>query len=200
MIKAIIFDFGNVIYKFNNDLFIEKLSSYSEKTFHELNELLYGSVLPEQYETGLISSEHFFNDVKKLCNLQISVSSFKNAFINIFTPVQETLDIIDELKPRYRLGLLSNTNEWHFHYVIKKCEIYNCFEAVSLSYIVREMKPGSGIYLHALKKLKLRPEECVYVDDIKEYAEAARRIGIQGVHYRSHGQLVDELKRLGIAL
>ena len=60
------------------------------------------------------------------------------------------------------------------------------------------MKPDKKIYLDALGKLNAIPEECVYIDDIKEYSDAACELGIKGIHYRSHEDLVDSLRRMNV--
>jgi len=198
MIKAIIFDYGNVISALDNNLFLKEISRYSEKTVPELHELIYeNSGLPAQYETGLITSEKFYAEIKKLCSLDIVQSDFIRAFTGIFTPIQSTLDLIERLQPDYRLGLLSNTNEWDFKYEIEKIKVFELFDTVTLSYRIKVMKPGKEIYLDAINKLGLKPEECIYIDDIKEYSDAASSIGIRGVHYIDHGLLLDSLASLG---
>jgi FMN phosphatase YigB (HAD superfamily) len=62
MIKAVIFDFGNVICSFDNDTFLRSLLRYTDKRFDELKAAIYASDLPARYETGLISSEEFFRE------------------------------------------------------------------------------------------------------------------------------------------
>ncbi len=199
MIKAIIFDYGNVISKVDNFLFLESISAFCDKSVSELNELVYKvSGLPSQYESGLITSDEFFNEISALCGLKIERAEFMEAFTDIFTPIRETINLIKKLKYHYKLALLSNTNEWDFEHEIRKNESFHFFDAVSLSFIVKEMKPGKKIYMDALGKLNLKPEECVYIDDIKEYAEAANRIGISGIHYISHEQLVASLRSMDI--
>jgi putative hydrolase of the HAD superfamily len=201
MIKAIIFDFGNVICKFDNNLFIQRISNFSDKSVPELNDLIYQrSDLLKQYETGLITSDDFFDQVVKQCSLDISRTEFIKAFTDIFSPVQETFDLIDRLKSRHKLALLSNTSQWDFEYGIKTCGVYDRFDTVSLSFMVKEMKPGEKIYFDALNKLNLEPEECIYIDDIKEYVEAAVNIGMTGIHYISHEKLTESLRRSEIDL
>ena len=170
----------------------------AEKTVSELHELIYvKSGLPRQYETGLITSDYFFTQIIKLCGLSISPTDFIKAFTGIFTPIQSTLDLIEQLKPDYRLGLLSNTNEWDFKYEIKKIKVFDLFDTVTVSYKVKAMKPDNKIYFDALNKLGLKPEECIYIDDIKEYSNAAGAIGIRGIHYTDHNSLVESLAGLG---
>jgi putative hydrolase of the HAD superfamily len=84
---------------------------------------------------------------------------------------------------------LSNTNELHFNYVIKQQGIFIFFDVVSLSFKVKAMKPDRRIFDDCLKKLGLLPEECVYIDDIKEYADKATELGLTGIHYKSEENL-----------
>lgn len=199
MIKAIIFDYGNVISALDNNLFLTEIAEHSEKTMSELHELIYvKSGLPTQFETGLITSNEFFARIKELCELSISKTDFIRAFTGIFTPIQETLDLIKRLKPDYMLGLLSNTNEWDFNYEIEKIKVFDLFDTVTVSYKIKAMKPDRKIYLDALNKLGLKPEECIYIDDIKEYSDAASTIGIRGIHYTDHESLLTSLTDLGI--
>ncbi|MHC4270182.1 MAG: HAD family hydrolase [Planctomycetota bacterium] len=201
MIKAIIFDFGNVICHFDNNIFLEKISSFTDKTASELNDLIYNSTdFPRQYETGLISSDKFFNEIKRRCDLSMSKIEFIKSYTDIFTPIRTTINLIRRLKSIYKIALLSNTNKWDFEHIIKTCEVYNLFDAVSLSFRVRAMKPDNKIFLDSISKLRLKPEECVYIDDIEGYVEAAKQIGINGIHYVSFEKLISSLKGLSIQL
>lgn len=201
MVKAIIFDFGNVICHFDNNIFLEKISSFTDRTVSELNDLIYISTdIPSQYETGLISSDTFFKKIAKRCDLSMSKIEFYKAYTDIFTPIRTTINLIRRLKSVYKIALLSNTNISDFEHIIKTCEVYNLFDAVSLSFKVRAIKPDKKIFLDAICKLRLKPEECIYIDDIEKYVEAANQIGINGIHYVSYEKLISSLKGLNIQL
>jgi len=200
MIKATIFDFGNVICNFDNNIFIERISKYTEKNKEELHDIIFNSSeLMKKYETGLISSEEFFNEAVERCSLSITKQEFIKAFTDIFTPIPTTFELIKKLKNKYKIGLLSNTNEWDFEYGIKTTEIFPLFDAVTLSFEVKSKKPEEKIYRDVLNKLKLKPEECVFIDDIQEYVESANKIGIRGIHYTSYEKLIESLKNLKVS-
>jgi putative hydrolase of the HAD superfamily len=55
------------------------------------------------------------------------------------------------------------------------------------------MKPDPRIYQVALDRLGLSPPEAVFVDDFIENVEAARRLGMGGVHFVEPDQARDEL-------
>jgi putative hydrolase of the HAD superfamily len=201
MIRAIIFDYGNVISRVDNNLFLERISAFCAKSVPELHKLIYeDSGLPVQYESGLITSEEFYYKISELCGLKMKRADFITAFTDIFTPVRETADLIKRLKSNYKLALLSNTNEWDFEHEIRKNESFHLFDTVTLSFVVKEMKPGIKIYMDALGKLNLNPEECIYIDDIREYSDAATAIGIAGIYYVSHKQLLDDLRSRNVQI
>ena len=199
MIKAIIFDFGNVICTFDNNIFLEKIAQFTDKPVSELNKLIYHlSGLPVQYETGLITSDEFFKEIVKLCGLNMNKHEFRKAFTGIFTPIPTTFGLIKRLKSDYKLGLLSNTSEWDFQYGIRPIEIFHLFDSVSPSYQVQAMKPAKEIFEDSLAKLALFPPECVYIDDIQEFVEVAKQLELNAIHYTSYDSLADSLHELGV--
>jgi putative hydrolase of the HAD superfamily len=199
MIQAIIFDFGNVIYEVHRDRFVKAIARFTETPARDLDLLIYGALGPShQYETGLISSNEFFKKIESHGYLTISKEEFFKAFNEMFVPIPATLHLIRQLKPHYTLCLLSNTNESHFENTIQNVEVYDLFDHVTLSFEVKAMKPSKKIYQDALKKLKMKPDACVFIDDVKEYADAASDMGMRGVQYTSHDQLLTALRELGV--
>jgi len=55
---------------------------------------------------------------------------------------------------------------------------------------------GAKIYEKAIKLSKAKPQECIYIDDIKEYVDVAQNIGINAIHYKSDNYLKNKLKKL----
>ena len=48
------------------------------------------------------------------------------------------------------------------------------------------------------KKLKLKPQECVYTDDILEYVEVAKSLGFKAFHFTDTKNFELDLKSLEI--
>lgn len=200
MIKAVIFDFGNVVCSFDNDIFLRRLLRFTDRSFDELKAAIYTSDLHARYESGRISSEEFFREASETGRLSASGPEFFEAFLEIFTPIPTTSRLIRKLKKEYKVGLLSNTNEFHYERYISKVEVFPLFDSVTLSFEVKVMKPGEGIYRDAVGKLDILPEECVYIDDIEAYAEGARRLGMKGIRYVTHGGLLQSLDAAGVVM
>lgn len=200
MIKAIIFDFGNVICRFNNEILRERISNLTSKAKEEIFELIYKkSDLPRKYETGLISSQEFFEELSSLCGLKVSYEELKKIYSeDKFTPIEGMSELIESLKGKYKIGLLSNTSEWDFDYILKVAPIVGTFNTITTSFEAKAMKPSPDIFWDALNKLKLKPEECVYADDILDYVEAAKSLGIKAVQFIGVEKFKTDLKNLGV--
>ncbi len=197
-IQGIIFDFGGVIHSFDYGSFFRRFRSRTDRTFEEMTSLVAGSGIPGTYESGEISSGEFFRGIASLCGLRVTEEEFLSAFVAIFTPIEPTIRLIRTLSRSYRLGLLSNTNEWHFEHHIRGLEFFPLFDAVTLSYQVRAMKPAEAIYRDSLKRIGFSPEECVFIDDREENVEGARKMNIHGIHYTGHEGLVSSLAQRGV--
>ena len=201
MIKAIIFDYGNVIHKWDNDIFLKEFVRLSGKDYDYIVDIMFKHGLHDKLETGEISEITFFKKIKDGLNLKISQNEFFKLFNNkLFQEIRTTINLIKELKKNYKVALLSNINKIDFDYTIKKSEVFPLFDAITLSFEIGHKKPEKEIYLDALKKLNLKPDECVFIDDIKEYSDAASKLGIHGIHYTSYENLIKELKKLNVKI
>ena len=199
MKRAVIFDFGNVICSFDLQQFIRRISPHSTRPLSGLLQLIPSfTEIAREYETGLMSSNEFFGEVCRRADLAISRDEFIKAYCEIFTPIQSTFDLIRSLKHRYRLGLMSNTNEWHYLYGIRPVAVFPLFDAVTLSFEVKAMKPARPMYDDILTKLAMRPGECAFVDDLQENVDAARSLGIDAILYTDAEHLLTSLRRVGI--
>jgi HAD superfamily hydrolase (TIGR01509 family) len=188
-----------VISTFDVDQFLRNLTPYTGKSIIELRHVLAtvkGIVV--EYETGQLTTEEFVTRVFAATNLPLTREQFRIAYNDIFTPITSTHDLIRRLKPTYRLGLLSNTSEWHFEHAIKTVDIYPLFDAVTLSFEVKALKPEATIYHNMLEKLAVPAQECVYIDDIRENVEAAERLGMHGLLYTGYDKLVADLRAAGV--
>ena len=197
--QAVIFDFGRVISDFDIGIFIERAARSSTLSEAELKGTMALTMrMAQRYETGLMTSREFYMNVCRVASLTMSVQEFVSAYTDIFTPKPATLALVKHLKGRYRLGLLSNTNEWHFEFGIKPVVIFPLFDAVTLSFEVHAMKPDRRIYADMLAKLALPAEACVYIDDIEENVAGARALGLHGIHYTTHERLIEDLKKVAV--
>ena len=98
----------------------------------------------------------------------------------------------------YLLYMISNTNDLHFEYICKHFPIASHFNGYFPSHVVGHRKPDQAMFEHVIREIKLRPEETVFVDDIAEFVESAKHLGIYGIQFTTREALEAELRHLGI--
>lgn len=199
MIQAVIYDFGNVLCSFRVTTFFEHLTRRSTCTVEQLMGLMPEiSHLAIEYESGRMTSQQFFRDFSALARIAISEEEFITSYTTIFTPIDGTFETIRRLTGRYRLGLLSNTNEWHFIHSIRPVAVFPLFDAVTLSYEVGAMKPATVIYQDMLNKIGVPADACVYFDDIQENVDAGARAGMHARLFTTAAAMQADLAALGV--
>jgi glucose-1-phosphatase len=180
MIKAIIFDFGDIFINLNKTATLEELQKLGLKTWNsDLDNL------NQQFEVGAIATENFLTGIQKHCNNPTlrEVQSAWNAILSDFP--QYRLDFLQTLAQQYPLYLLSNTDAIHIAQFEKTVgasfytSFYECFQKVYFSYEMGLRKPNPEIYKVVLSEHNLKPEETLFVDDKKENTSSAKSLGIQ---------------------
>jgi molybdenum cofactor cytidylyltransferase len=198
-INTVIFDFGMVISSFDVTRFLRNLIPLTGKRLEELAGILTRvRDIVLAYERGELCTDDFTEQFLRRADLKISPGQFQQAYNDIFTPIPSTSELIRKLKPRYRLGLLSNTSELHFHHAIESVDVFPLFDAVTLSFQVGVLKPSEAIYRDMLAKLRAAPRECAYIDDLQENVDAAARLGMHVLKYTSSEELLSGLRILGL--
>ncbi len=197
-IKAIVSDLGNVIVKVHWSRFCSKMAKQCDYSQKDIHNTIVRSKLKDKYELGLLTSKEFYKQVVSKLKSDLDYKRFALFWSDIFTPNKPVIEILKKLKTRYPLFLLSNTGELHFNYIKPRCPILSLFNGFVLSYKVSLAKPDRRIYQKAIELTGCKPEECVYIDDIKEYSDVASRVGMRGINYKTTAQLKKELKNLGV--
>ena len=201
--KLIIFDLGKVIFDYDLSIISKSLSEYSPKKelFEDMDAFIYSNKeLFFSYEKGTISSENFYKSFIKLLEIEnLPYDKFCDIWNNIFTPIQDVVDLIISLSHRYDLALLSNTNDLHFNFLYKKYpDIFLKFKKLHLSYLMNERKPDAAIYEQVIKEHNVEPHNIFFTDDNKENVYAAMVSGIKAFSFKNIIKLRQDLESFGI--
>jgi len=180
MIKTIIFDFGDVFINLDKEGAMKNALELFE--INELSEELVA--INALYEQGLMDTTEFLdfylNNFPKLSKKEL-IDAW-NYIICDFPP--KRLEFIQQLAKdkNYKLILLSNTNELHIDCIKKHIPFYEdfkaCFDKFYLSHQIMLRKPNTDIFNFVLNENKLKPEECLFIDDTKENTVTASKLGI----------------------
>jgi putative hydrolase of the HAD superfamily len=109
----------------------------------------------------------------------------------------EMLALIDSLRCRLRVGILSNgTTRLEQHLELHDLPCH--FDAIVNTARIGFAKPNAQAFLIAAQKLGVRPQQCILVDDRRENVEGALTAGLAGIHYTGLEALRAALSGLGV--
>ncbi|MDR1244770.1 MAG: HAD family phosphatase [Endomicrobium sp.] len=195
--KIIVFDLGNVIFKFDLmkfiKMYIQRIPDHKITDFNELIPTY--SEFAYSYEKGNISSFDFYDILAKRTQYLGTYNEFVFQWNNIFEPMPETIELIAVLASKYKLAILSNTNELHFDYLKNRYpEVFALFNDFFLSYKMRLRKPEDEIYRQVIHRYNVLPSEIFFIDDMEENIKAAKKNGINAWLFTKTYELTKKLK------
>lgn len=203
MIRNIVFDMGNVLIRFDPDAFMtrEKILDPEDRTV-VMNEmfrsvewaLMDRGTLDEKTAEPLILSripEHLKEKTKKLL--------YQWAYPREMMDGMETL--VANLKDAgYGIYLLSNASTAHHEYW-PRFPVSRMMDGVLISADVHMIKPMDGIYQLFTERFRLKPEECLFIDDLPVNVSGAVMNGWQGIVYHGNTpELVKKLREMGVKI
>ena len=202
---ALIFDFGNVVAFFDYLKACERLGPKLGLTAEAFRQRIVERGFPAllgRFESGMIGPEDFAAEVMVLSGVSLPYHEFVDAWQDIFWLNEPVARLIDRLKSAgYTLLLGSNTNILHStHYRRQFASTLNLFDRLVLSHDVGHMKPSSEFYHACVRAAGLPAASCIFVDDLAENVDGARKAGLIGVHYIDTPALITDLTELGVKI
>ena len=197
-IKNIIFDLGGVLLNLDYFRTIREFQKLGIENFEKLYSQKNQSSVFDNFETGKINPQDFISNIdtfskKKTDEKDIIVAW--NAMLLDLPP--ERLNFIKSLKSKYRIFLLSNTNEIHIDSFEKRLQsnnllqqYYNCFEGLYYSCRIGLRKPDLNCFNFVLKTKKLLPRETLFIDDSIQHIKGARGAGMQAVLLEKNASII----------
>ena len=200
MIKAIVFDIGDVIIYDNLDELYKAISGEMKIDLQKFRDFRRGLALP--YSEGKLSTEEYIKLIAEEFEIE-DVDAFKKLWLEkrdeLTKPNREMFRLLDELKKNYVVATLTNITPLS-DVARKKMGVYRPFSLIIKSYETGMRKPQEEYFELLLKKLKLSPEEILFVDDKERNLEPAKKLGMKTVLFADNKQFVEELKKQGIKI
>jgi len=200
MIKNIVFDMGGVLINFDAQRYTARFVP-DPADYELMRRELFRSIEWVWMDRGTITDDEV---VAAVCarlpeRLHQAVRDILDNWHQDIPPLDGVYDLVKELKGKgYRIYLLSNTCT-RFHSFRKNIPALEFFDGEFVSCDFHFVKPEPGIYLRFLEQFRLRPEECVFIDDVPLNIEAAIRCGFSGIVYHNDpARLRRELRELGV--
>lgn len=178
--KAIVLDMYGVIVKQTGDDFVP----YVQQTFPDLK--------PEE-----IYDPWFKADIGELTSLEVwsqigfqgDLEKIEKEYLDTIELSDGFLDFIKVARKQFKLAIISNDSSRWSKYLREKFNLNQYFDVISISGDLRMQKPDKRIFQLTIKKLAVRAEDCLYIDDREGNLEAARKVGMNTVMLNSRNVL-----------
>ncbi len=200
-VTSLLIDLGGVL-----------LSLYESQTSDQFKKLLDPTKLQNidelvfhPFDRGEIGEESFFNRLQTRSLKIFDGELYRTAWNAMLGSMSlETISTLEELKKKYTLILVSNTNLTHIHFVRKKiaqeCGLVDfdrhLFHHSVLSFEVFMRKPERRIFEYILQHYNLNAEECLFIDDKIENTTSASAVGIQTHHMKLNSDFTRTIQEL----
>jgi len=185
IVKAIIFDCFGVFYLDAHSSLVENFPSHQEELGN----------LRRQADYGFLDRAGYIDTIARLTSA--SHEELERIILHEHQINKPLIEYIStELKPYYKIGLLSNIGRGWIQNFFDEQQLHGLFDAVVLSGDEGITKPHPQIYELMAEKLFVQPEECIMIDDLPENAAGADAAGMEGIVYGNLRDLKRELSGL----
>ena len=189
-IKNIVFDLGGVLVDLDFKAAINGLQKAGFANVKEQLQTLHQGGIFQKFELGEMTAEEFRTAIRENSTVELTDEEVDNLWNAMLLEIpREKLELILDLRGKYMVYLLSNTNSIHWDYVCKNAFNYrgfrvkDYFEETFLSYEMHLAKPDKAIFEKVLQDANLLPEETLFIDDSETNCKAAEEVGIHAHHY-----------------
>lgn len=197
--KNIIFDMSEVIIRGIHGVedIIEKETNISAKEY-EVRRIAVNNDFIELMK-GIISEDEYISRLIEGTGWNIEINTIKQIIRkNLGIPISGTRKVIESLKGKYNLILLSDyPSEWKEE-ILKKREELQLFDQKFFSCDFNKVKSDEGCFEYVVKVANINPEETIFIDDYPGNVKNAEKVGITGIVFRDAEKLKESLVELEI--
>jgi HAD superfamily hydrolase (TIGR01509 family) len=174
-VRGLVFDLGDVLFTWSRDT----ESSISSTTLRQI----LSSTTWFDYECGRLRRDEAYNQVAQQFSVDaVQIAEAFSQAHGSLKPNQEMLTFLKELREKASIKVyaMSNVGKEDFAALSRKID-WTLFDAVFTSGEAGMRKPDHAFFHHVLQTIDLAPEQIILVDDKRQNALAAERLGMRGV-------------------
>jgi HAD superfamily hydrolase (TIGR01509 family) len=192
-VEVLLLDLGGVLLELNDPAVTFGFDSDPAAFFHAWIR----SPAVRDLESGAIDAESFAHrflaESALPCGQQEFLDRFERWPNQLYAEIPA---LLDKLGQRYRLGLLSNTNSYHWDLPEVGSRLEGKFEKVLLSFRTGKLKPDLDAFAHAFESFGCAPERIAFFDDNPANIDGARQAGCHAFLTKGPDSLIANLELL----
>lgn len=198
-VRAVFFDIGNVLLRFSSREVLKTIAWEVRGCPVKLAKYLWHSDIGERIERGELGGEQLYELFQKELGYKGTPAQFRLLWCDHFTLDRGSYALLKKTAKNVPTYLLSNTNAMHIDFIRERYEFPSVVRGAILSHELGLRKPDPAIYRAALKLSGTKPEETVFVDDLKPNVESAKKLGMLAIRFKNADDLRRRFETLGIA-
>lgn len=187
MIRNIVFDMGRVLLDYDPYLPCLRHAQNAEDASIVHRAIFADPSWAPMIDGGVMTEEEYLVQAQTRLETErlkvLAAAVMSDWWLDGLYPKSQMDKVISGLLEKgYRLYILSNCGT-RFHDFSYKIPRYERFSGVLVSAEEHMLKPNAEIYERLCAKFDLRPEECLFVDDLPQNVEGAKAVGMAGYCY-----------------
>jgi putative hydrolase of the HAD superfamily len=198
-IKNILFDFGNVIINLDPELTKKAFFDLGITDFSNYYTLLSQTDAFNKLDTGKCEPSDFRDAIHRISPVALTDAQIDKAWCAMLLDFpDENIALLKNLRKRYKLYLLSNTNKIHIDYYYQYLQkekgdllIPSLFDQVFYSHEIGYRKPDAAAFDFVFKAANISAENTLFIDDLLPNIEGARKVGLEVYHLTDKEKLTD---------
>ncbi|GHU61949.1 hydrolase [Bacteroidia bacterium] len=202
-IENILFDLGNVIINIDAELTKKAFINLGFTNFSDFYTLFSQVDVFNKFDTGKCEPSDFRDAIRRISPVALTDAQIDKAWCAMLLNFpDENIALLKNLRKRYKLYLLSNTNKIHIDYYYQYLQkekgdplIPSLFDQVFYSHEIGYRKPDAAAFEYVLKAANISAENTLFIDDLLPNVEAARKVGLEAYHLAGGEKLYVALER-----
>ncbi|MBE0648374.1 MAG: HAD family phosphatase [Bacteroidales bacterium] len=198
-IRNIIFDFGGVICNIDISITEKAFVDLGIRQFDKEYSVTERDNFFGMFETGKITPQQFRDTLKHYFDRPVSDRQLDDAWNALLQEIPASrIALLRNLSKRYRLFLLSNTNEIHYTKYLKELqEVYSVsgfedlFEKAYFSHQIGLRKPFREVFDFVVTDAGVNRSETLFIDDSIQHVEGAKKAGLLAYHLLEGEEITD---------
>jgi len=200
-IDTIIFDLGGVLVDWKPEYVYRKIFNDDEEKVQWFLNTVCTSEWNMQQDAGRTIKEAEKIKIDEFPEYKDLITLYYKEWSNMFSgPIKENVELFKKLKSsgNYKIYALTNWSAEKWDKALELFPFFKEFDGVVVSGQEKIVKPSEKIYKIILNKFQINPDKAVFIDDNFKNSEAAKKLGIHGIHYKTHNDLINHLQLLQI--
>lgn len=201
MINTIVLDIGNVLAHFRWKEYLQDCG-YEEEIKKRVADATIHSNRWRELDRGVVGEDVLMAEcIEQDPGVEKEIRTIFQDIVELVKEYDFSADFVQDLKKNgYKVYLLSNFSKKLFEIDQHIFRFLNYVDGGIISYKVKHIKPEPEIYQELINTYDINPTEAVFLDDLQENLEGAKKFGFHTIQVYDHEQALEDLRNLGVRI